>query len=442
MDKFTKFKNTIPKVYKVGQNPNITAVVNALANSDAEIAAQIDNAKEQMFVRTAVGRYLNLLANSRGVSKPIETGLTDTQFQELIPNLTFKPKQVRKIFYDTADVFWGPLFTRANITSSNSATWNLSTGDEIKVQVDGGSTQTIKILSGDIASSGAATIDELLVILGKVKNATASIVEDKLTGDNYINLRSNTVGPRGSIQFIASSGIGSSKLNFSTDLIKLSSQAQRFAIYEVNPNELTIEIPAVVPTFFETLKGSHHFHADETLESAIAPANGVWAGSFLYNPSGSSGDYSITSQLARSQEILTAGNVYTKVTVDSTSNFTSTTGYLIFGFGTEREEQPVKFRGIPNSKTILLDPSYVFQTTHPSNEAINVIAALDPTEPRETGEDLAIYLPSPSSARAKIEDIMESLTAAGVYIRFIILAPNYKYLQDNPYLTSDNAETI
>lgn len=442
MAKINKFKNTIPKVYQVGTNPNITAMVRAFANSDDTISEQIENAKEQMFVRTAVGRYLNLLANSMGVSKPIETGLTDTQFQELIPNLTFKPKQVRKIFYDTAEVFWGALYTHANVTSINAETWDLDHGDEIKVSIDGGTTQTIVILESDIETEGAATKEELLSILSRIKNATASLVEDKIAGDFYINVRSNTLGPRGSVQFLSSTGIGVTKLNFTTEKIKLESQDQRFSIYEVNPNEITIEIPAIVPTFFPTLKGTHHFHADATIEEPEPTANGIWQGSFLFNPSGSDGNFTITNQFCRTEETLSKGNVYTKVTVTDTELFRDTSGYLIFGFGTEREEQPVKFRGIPNSKTVLLDPSYIFQKDHPSNEAINVISALTPTIPRTTGEDLAIYLPSPSRARAKIEDILETLTAAGILIRFIVLAPKYKYLQNNPYLTSDDPRKV
>jgi hypothetical protein len=35
--------------------------------------------------------------------------------------------------------------------------------------------------------------------------------------------------------------------------------------------------------------------------------------------------------------------------------------------------------------------------------------------------------------------ILESLAAAGVIVKFKVLAPTYKYLIDNPYISDDDA---
>ena len=150
-EKIDKMLRSVPKVYKPGENPIITAFINAFATSDCEVAQQIQNTKAQLFVRTASGTPLNKLANSRGVSRPVELGLDDPTYQELIPNLSFKPKQIRKAFYDTADVFWGPLFSRANIETANTETYNITVGEQLVVKIDTKATQTIAVVAGDIA---------------------------------------------------------------------------------------------------------------------------------------------------------------------------------------------------------------------------------------------------------------------------------------------------
>lgn len=441
--KIDKFIRTIPKVFKPGTNPVMNAFIKAFADSDDEISTQIQNTKAQLFVRTAEGSNLDRLASSLGVSRPVSIGLLDPDFQELIPNLSLKAKQIRKTFYDTADVFWGPLFSRTNLESRNTATFDVSAGDIIKVSIDNGDTQEIKAVSADIASAGAATAEELVVILNRIKGATASVIEDSVTGDKTVSLRTNTPGPRGAVEILTTSTMVSvTKLDFEVKKHELLQQDQRVMIYEIRPNEMIIEIPAVVPALKRTLRGSHHFHADSTLEPPVAPNNGIWQGSFLFDPSGSPSAFTVSNQKTIIEDNLTAGNVFTQVTVDSTSDFRDTSGFLIFGWGTDTEEQPVGFRGVPNDKTILLDPGFVFQKTHLIGENVNVLVSQRPYRPRANGTDLAIYLTSPSDARAVVELILKDLAAAGVIVNFVILAPTYRYLIDNPYLVEDDAPSI
>jgi hypothetical protein len=282
--KIEKFIRSTPKIYKPGENPVITAFLEAFAQEDDTACEQIANTKAQLFVRTAEGQPLNKLANSLGVSRPVELGLDDATFQELIPNLSLKAKQVRKAFYDTSDVFWGPLFSRANMETVNFETFDLQVGDQLVVKIDSRETQTIAVLTGDVATPGAATAEEVVNILNRIDGATPSIIEDAITGDVKINLRTNTPGPLGAVEiFNTSTMVGTGKLEFPITKRELRDQDQRVMIYEIRPNEVLIEIPAVVPALRRTLKGSHHFHQDSTLESPVPTANGIWQGSFFFD---------------------------------------------------------------------------------------------------------------------------------------------------------------
>lgn len=436
-EKIDRMLRSVPKVYKPGENPVITAFVNAFATSDCEVAQQIQNTKAQLFVRTAEGTPLNKLANSLGVSRPVELGLDDATFQELIPNLSLKAKQIRKAFYDTADVFWGPLFSRANIQTNNVETYNIVVGEQLVVQIDTRTVQTVAVVTGDIAVSGAATADEVALILTKIIGATPTVIEDSITGDKIVNLRSNTPGPLGSVEiFGTSTMIGTGKLEFDVGKQELRDQDQRVSIYEIRPNELIVEIPAVVPALRRTLKGSHHFHADSTIEPAI-PC--IWEGSFFFDPNGITTNYTVTGQNAQLDVGVSKGNILTNIIVDDTSKIEDTNGFIIFGWGTENEESPIRIRGVPNSKTVLIDPSHIFQFDHPAGSFINVLSDLKNFVPARDGTDLPIYLTSPSGARNAVEVILQSLAAAGVILNFVVLAPTYKYLCDNPYIDEDNA---
>lgn len=433
-----KMIDTIPKVFNPEFNPVMKALIMALAGSDDEIAQQIQNGKDQLFIRTARGQNLDKASNSLGVSRPPTLGLQDSDYQELVPNLSLKPKQIKKAFYDTADVFWGPLFSRANITTTNFAPFNVSQGDIISVRINNGDVQNVKVLAGDIAANGVATAAEMQAILSRVKNATASIQTDSVTGNQTLNLRTNTPGPVGAVEILSSSMIGSGKIDFIVGSHDILDLPQRVAVYNINANELLIEIPAIVPALRRTLKGSHHFHADGTLEAPVAPANGIWEGSFFFNPSGSQGAFTITSQKAVLQQTLTKGSVITSMTVDDATPFLSPSGIFMLNFGQNNQEGPIRYRGIPNSNTILVDPSYIFKHNHASNESINVVSKQTPYTPRRDGTDLAIYFTSPAGARQVVQDILDSLKAAGIIIHFLVLAPKYRYILDNPYLTDDD----
>ncbi len=432
-----KYFDTIPKTFSPETNRIMYALLYAIALSDDDVEAAIGEAKKDLFVRTATGRNLEKIANSLGVAKPQSLGLTDKEFQELIPNLSLKPKTIRKSFYDTADVFWGPLYSRANVQSQNFAPFNINVGDSLFVSINNGQLQQVKILTGDLATPGFATAEEMVKIFSRIKGATAQVVTEPLSGNKHVSIRTNTPGPTGSVE-IYDSAIASA-MGFDVgayDLLKLD---QRVVVYNVNPNELLIEIPAVIPALRRTLRGSHHFHADSTIEPAVAPAMGIWQGSFIFSPNGQTNTFTVSKQKCGLQQSITKGQIYTSVAVDNNSSFLLPTGDLIFDFGMDTQEGPVKYRGVPNTNTILIDPGYVFKFDHNIGSAINVITQRQPYTPLKNGKDLAVYLTSPSGAREVVQMILASLAAAGVVVKFKILAPTYRYIIDNPYITDDDA---
>jgi len=430
--KFEKYKRTIPNLYRPGINPVITAILKAFAKGDDDVVCNLKLTKNQLFTRTGAGQFLDRLGANVGVSRPSALGLLDEDFQELIPNQSLKAKQIRQIFYDNADVFWGPLFSRVNVSTINAETWDLSADDVISVSIDGGPVQDIRVLSTDIAIPGSATAEELANVLSRVDGATVSIIDSVATGLTTVNLRTDTVGPRGSIQFSESTGLDPLKVDFPVGRrFRITDLEQRTAIYEINSRELIIELPATVPALRRTLRGSHHLHANATIEAPDSTSGEVFQGSFIYGPSTT--PYTLTGQSAVLQQDIREGDVLTSITV-SDSDIIPESGFLIFDFGNKQEEQAVGFISVPNANTILLDPSYRFQREHLTGAKIRLLQeSLQSQTPRRNGNDLAFYLTSPAEARLIVQDFLRNLAAEGVILNFEVLLPEYDYLCANPY---------
>lgn len=125
-DKFKRLVKSLPGLYKPEVNTMIGGLLKAWGVSDDDVVVQLKEAKKQVFVNQASDRYLDFLANNVGVSRSAELGIEDADFRNLVPVLSYLPKQVRQTIIALLDVFWGAGFTRPNINSDNIETFNLA----------------------------------------------------------------------------------------------------------------------------------------------------------------------------------------------------------------------------------------------------------------------------------------------------------------------------
>lgn len=332
-DKFQRMARTLPSFYKAEVNTMVRGLLKAWGVSDDQIEVQIQEAKQSLFVETSEGRFLDFLGNNVGVSRGSELGITDDDYRTLIPVLSFKPKQVRQTIIDLLDVFWGAGFTRANVNSGNTETYNfgpssLATGTVIfkqgeKLVKGTGTMFTTEIQPGDYikpnASDGteyskvSAVLDDttlelsapwefdyalnVVVEIGVIRtlqytvdnsitktirftpNAFSDLTDvtiaelaefinnhnehgpliqmseflDPILGSKA-NLRTNTPGITGSIQILGGDANDPARLNFPLTL----NTEIRAGIFELNPNEIVIQIPSSIPILRRSLRGSVH----------------------------------------------------------------------------------------------------------------------------------------------------------------------------------------
>jgi hypothetical protein len=147
-----------------------------------------------------------------------------------------------------------------------------------------------------------------------------------------------------------------------------------------------------------------------------------YQGSFMPDPRRA---FTVKEQRGRLGQAITAGGIYPTLTMLDASNIPDAPGRLIFNFGREREESDIKYYGRPNNTTLLIDPAYNFLHDHSIGEMVNVIVK-PYLQPRVDGSDYSIYLVGVEAARILAQQIVASIVAAGVVIRWIVVTPECK----------------
>ena len=117
----------------------------------------------------------------------------------------------------------------------------------------------------------------------------------------------------------------------------------------------------------------------------------------------------------------------------STNNIPNESGQLIFNFGTEREEGPVRFFLKPSSNVIAIDPSYVFENTHQVGDYVTVIRRQGGMVLGPYGEQIAPYITDPAAAREVLKELMQRVKSVGIFINFLVRYPEQYYATIDVY---------
>jgi hypothetical protein len=370
MSKLTKMQRFIPSLYRPTENPYVQGLLAAWSGEDDNIVTSISDAKEQLFVKYAKLQFLDALGSNVGVFRPTTINLADEQYRQLIPALSFRPKQMRLTILKVLEVFFGENNPNIFIAELNP--------NEIVIQIPSSvpalrrslrGSNHFKCYSGEITA--VDNIAKTMII--NLDNSTKSVVEDELQdaviGQGYqaLTVVSNTAGTTGiTLQFNAAADISGYTLG-------------RFVAANV-----TNYPSAYVPD----------------------PTRG----------------FTVTKQRGILGQNIVAGNIYPTLSMQDASNIPDTTGKIVFNFGRTGEEAGITYFGRPNNTTLLLDPSYNFTTNHSIGEMVNVIVQPYQT-PAITGIDYPVYIVGVTAARILAQQIVESVTASGVVVRWLIKEP-------------------
>ena len=128
-------------------------------------------------------------------------------------------------------------------------------------------------------------------------------------------------------------------------------------------------------------------------------------------------------------QAITAGSSYDLLQCDIVSSDFPTSGEFIIDYGLSTQEGPVPFYLTPNTTSIRIDPSFVFQYNHAIGSDVRLIKAATSTSITDQyGLDYPVYATGVEEAMLAFQDLVRGLVAAGITIRFIITYPIYRFM--------------
>lgn len=201
----------------------------------------------------------------------------------------------------------------------------------------------------------------------------------------------------------------------------IQSQVRYASVYEANPYEIVVFLPATTKIVKRELIGSWHLH-----NSAL---DRDFLGSYTFDPTTG---FPVTKTATRLTEDIFAGQLKTVGFGMDTSQFPDEEGFLVFEWGTDKQEGPVRYLGRPSSASLLLDPSYKFKKTHLAGADIRVIADRKAYKPKTDGTDYQAYVTGTIKGRIEAEALIDKLKAAGIFLNVVIVYPEGPGLHDVP----------
>jgi hypothetical protein len=192
-----------PKRYRVRTTVHLQGLLKALAEGDSYIATEVESVRDNLLVVTASGKNLDRLATNYGVERGRATGVQDDDFRKLIPLLGLTQKQILNTLQKIVDVIYGPYASHANTTCSVPSPYKITNSPALIVRVDGVDIK-IDFRSADAVDPTKATAQELATVISNRSQGSiiGSVVTNVRTGEEYLNIRTNTIGPQGFIQVI------------------------------------------------------------------------------------------------------------------------------------------------------------------------------------------------------------------------------------------------
>lgn len=137
-------------------------------------------------------------------------------------------------------------------------------------------------------------------------------------------------------------------------------------------------------------------------------------------------DFVLSSYTSKLISIIKAGNTYRSIAVEE-NDIPNEEGSLIFGFGTEKQEGPVRYFYKPSSHTIATDPAYIFKFTHDVGSTITKINKRGGIQFKGDGSEIAPYITDPAIAREVLKELMEEVKSVGIFLNFMIRYPELYY---------------
>jgi hypothetical protein len=180
---------------------NTDALLWALANPAVYLVDNVEAIHDNVYIATAVDRYLDQRLADYNLVRPPEVGLSDDIFRDIGISVINK-KQIRELVMSILTTMFGEELTQATAKSNEFEPYNLDDGDTLRLSFDGGSILEIIFSSSQFQNISAATAQEVADAITKTLRAQGKTGRAfaKDDGDGaYVTIISDTSGPQSSV---------------------------------------------------------------------------------------------------------------------------------------------------------------------------------------------------------------------------------------------------
>lgn len=136
--------------------------------------------------------------------------------------------------------------------------------------------------------------------------------------------------------------------------------------------------------------------------------------------------YVLSSKTALIDNTIQAGKIV-RLLNTSVNDIPDGGGFVIFNYGRQNQEGPVRYLYKPTPNTIAIDPSYTFKKTHAMGSPIVAINKKGPHTLRGKAAEYAPYITDPSEARFILQELIKSVKSAGIFVDFLVRYPEQLY---------------
>jgi hypothetical protein len=381
-------KNTVEVNFKSSQFTNInSASAQEVADAITKEIRRLGRTGAAFAKDDGIGGYVTLISETNG--SPSTVRVLGGKAQNKLKFAQIRPTS------STADTEW-------SLTQENGgiirATW-----------IEGSNPQIGKVEKNDYVNIyGSKFKDDML---GIDNRGTFTIIEARggNKGEAYVEF----LNPTGSEQLVGTQDDLEAILFFNPVRKGLNSKTRYAAAYQTESRLLEIFIPATTKVVRRNRQGAAHLHDTGASEiDQLGPYSFDTTKGYLI------------SQEECNTTIKVNGNSGLVIEVDDASEIPDEQGFLIFGFGTSKEEGPVPYISRPSDNSILLNPSYRFRNNHDSGTNISLVSLNSVYRVSRDGSDYPFYITDIVAGRIYSEDLIKLITATGIRLVITVLYPN------------------
>ena len=318
----------------------------------------------------------------------------------------------------------------ANIGSATtSTTHNFNVGDY--VIISGSTGVPLLTTTGDIAASSNTLLNVVSITgvnIGSAVTGTGIPADTAVTGISGVGPFTVTMSNQATATNVGATIDFLEVLNGAAFQILTTATTTSFTFSSFGPDG-TVATPGVarVERVGLSASGSKISLTDAQLNTGILGPN-------IFDQNAA---FVLSSLTADIQQNIQAGKIVKTLSIGANS-IPDEAGQVVFDFGTEQEEGPVRYFFKPSPNTLALDPAFVFEFDHVIGSAVTMIRRKGPHTISTSAKEFPPYVTDTAIAREILQELILSVKSVGVFVKFLIRFPQQLFATIDVYRSGDD----